>query len=226
MPGSCRRHPSPHDNQDRPHPTGFPTGQAARLCYSVPTLRRPVTPQVASTQGNMLLTNHLRINCRFTPPQRKPSSTGKTSPVTTTKIRSHHSSTPARTGPSQESCRPLTQPSRHGIAHKFIPSIFSGAQFGRYVVTRFLADAYFHGHRPTVPIKPPNYNPLLRLLSRTPGSSLVAPHAYHSMPTSATHTRHIQSLMQFALVALQHLTAHPSPRIQYNTRCPGHTPLS
>lgn len=36
----------------------------------------------------------------------------------------------------------------------FIPSIFSNVRFGRYVVTRFLADANFHGHRPTVTIKP------------------------------------------------------------------------
>lgn len=35
-----------------------------------------------------------------------------------------------------------------------MPSIFSNARFGRYVVTRFLADANFHGHRPTVAIKP------------------------------------------------------------------------
>ena len=30
------------------------------------------------------------------------------------------------------------------------PSIFRAAEFGRYVVTRFLADADFYGHRPTV----------------------------------------------------------------------------
>jgi len=36
----------------------------------------------------------------------------------------------------------------------YIPSIFSNVRFGRYVVTRFLADANFHGHRPTVSIKP------------------------------------------------------------------------
>jgi len=36
----------------------------------------------------------------------------------------------------------------------YIPSIFSNVRFGRYVVTRFLADANFHGHRPTVTIKP------------------------------------------------------------------------
>lgn len=37
------------------------------------------------------------------------------------------------------------------------PSIFSSARFGRYVLTRFLADANFHGHRPTVTIRPPDY---------------------------------------------------------------------
>lgn len=30
------------------------------------------------------------------------------------------------------------------------PSIFGAAEFDRYVVTRFLADADFYGHRPTV----------------------------------------------------------------------------
>lgn len=34
------------------------------------------------------------------------------------------------------------------------PSIFGAPRFGRYVVTRFLADADLHGHRPTVPIAP------------------------------------------------------------------------
>lgn len=34
------------------------------------------------------------------------------------------------------------------------PSIFGAPRFGRYVATRFLADADLHGHRPTVPIAP------------------------------------------------------------------------
>jgi len=34
------------------------------------------------------------------------------------------------------------------------PSIFGAPRFGGYVVTRFLADADLHGHRPTVPIAP------------------------------------------------------------------------
>lgn len=34
------------------------------------------------------------------------------------------------------------------------PSIFGAPRFGRYVATRFLADADLHGHRPAVPIAP------------------------------------------------------------------------
>jgi len=34
------------------------------------------------------------------------------------------------------------------------PSIFGAPRFGGYVITRFLADADLHGHRPTVPIAP------------------------------------------------------------------------
>jgi len=34
------------------------------------------------------------------------------------------------------------------------PSIFGAPRFGGYVLTRFLADADLHGHRPTVPIAP------------------------------------------------------------------------
>lgn len=42
----------------------------------------------------------------------------------------------------------------HKASHRSkIPSIFSNVRFGRYVVTRFLADTNFHGHRPTVSIK-------------------------------------------------------------------------
>lgn len=41
----------------------------------------------------------------------------------------------------------------------------------------------------------PITSPLLRLLSSASGSSLIAPHAYHSMPTNGCHIRHIQSLM-------------------------------
>ena len=40
--------------------------------------------------------------------------------------------------------------SRRGSA----PSIFGAPRFGRYVATRFLADADLHGHRPTVLIAP------------------------------------------------------------------------
>ena len=40
--------------------------------------------------------------------------------------------------------------SRHGSA----PSIFGAPRFGRYVATRFLADADLHGHRPAVPTAP------------------------------------------------------------------------
>jgi len=43
------------------------------------------------------------------------------------------------------------------------PSIFGTPRFGRYVVTRFLADADLHGHRPTVTIAPAPSLPVLRL---------------------------------------------------------------
>lgn len=42
------------------------------------------------------------------------------------------------------------------------PSIFGAPRFGRYVITRFLADADLHGHRPTVAIAPAPSLPVLR----------------------------------------------------------------
>jgi len=75
------------------------------------------------------------------------------------------------------------------VTHSSIPSIFRRARFGRYVATRFLADTNLHGHRPTVITTPPRSRPSLRPLIPTPGSSLVAHHAYHSMPTSNSLTK-------------------------------------
>lgn len=66
------------------------------------------------------------------------------------------------------------------------PSIFRAAEFGRYVVTRFLADADFYGHRPTVCIQPhPSWVlcALLGLLIPAVGSSLFAGPAYQGRPT-------------------------------------------
>lgn len=48
------------------------------------------------------------------------------------------------------------------------PSIFGAPRFGRYVATRFLADADLHGHRPTVPIAPAPSLPVLRLAAYPP----------------------------------------------------------
>jgi len=38
--------------------------------------------------------------------------------------------------------------------YRSAPSIFGAPRFGRYVITRFLADADLHGHRPAVPTAP------------------------------------------------------------------------
>lgn len=82
--------------------------------------------------------------------------------ATTTKICSQNPSTCAHAHPSQESCCPLTRQCLRGFGlSNSIPSIFLEAQFGRYVVTRFLADANLHGHRPTVKIRLSSYHPLL-----------------------------------------------------------------
>jgi len=56
----------------------------------------------------------------------------------------------------QNDAAPLQVKTTAGSVTGSIPSIFSSARFGRYVVTRFLADANLHGHRPTVTIKPPD----------------------------------------------------------------------
>jgi len=48
------------------------------------------------------------------------------------------------------------------------PSIFGAPRFGRYVVTRFLADADLHDHRPTVPIAPAPSLPVLPLAAYPP----------------------------------------------------------
>lgn len=48
------------------------------------------------------------------------------------------------------------------------PSIFGAPRFGRYVVTRFLADADLHGHRPAVPTAPAPSLPVLPLATYPP----------------------------------------------------------
>lgn len=61
------------------------------------------------------------------------------------------------------------------------PSIFRTAEFGRYVVTRFLADSNFYGHRPTVYIQLLLYwfrCTSMRLLIPPIGSSLFANPTY------------------------------------------------
>lgn len=70
------------------------------------------------------------------------------------------------------------------------PSIFGAPEFGRYVATRFLADADLYGHRPAVPTRaPPSWSLCAapRRLIRAPGSSLFAGPAYHSRPTRRPH---------------------------------------
>jgi len=130
----------------------------------------PLCPEAAHpsqssrlTESNILLSKHLRMHRRFTPANREPSSTNANLFLATpTKICPHCPSTRAHTRPSQEQCRPLTAPSFASLGQSnSIPSIFLEAQFGRYVITRFLADANLHGHRPTVSIRLPSYNPLL-----------------------------------------------------------------
>lgn len=55
------------------------------------------------------------------------------------------------------------------------PSIFRAAEFGRYVITRFLEDVYFYDHLPTVYIQLHLYwfqCTFLRLFISAIGSSL------------------------------------------------------
>lgn len=72
------------------------------------------------------------------------------------------------------------------------PSIFGAAEFGRYVATRFLADADLYGHRPTVWTQPrPSWflcAPLRHLIPAA-GSSLFAGPAYQSRPTRRPQLR-------------------------------------
>lgn len=62
-------------------------------------------------------------------------------------------------------------------------SIFGTIPFGRYLVTHFLADIYFHNHRPTVHMEQTPYNQLrsLRHLISVPGSSQITTSAYQTM---------------------------------------------
>lgn len=88
------------------------------------------------------------------------------------------------------------------------PSIFGASEFGRYVVTRFLADAYFYGHRPTVPIQTPPSWALcasFRLLIPASGSSLFAYPAYQNRPTRALQSRSTTLLKLVVLVHIRSL---------------------
>jgi len=114
--------------------------------------------QVTPKHINILLSKYLRIHNRFTPIPGKPSSYTQIhfcyyyqdlliSPLHTRSRKSFNRII-------SPSYLILTLKSKRPRAANYIPSIFSKARFGRYVVTRFLADANFHGHRPTVSIKP------------------------------------------------------------------------
>lgn len=113
--------------------------------------------------------------------------------ATPTKICTAESSTLAHASASSLSARPpttilLCRESGVGVA----PSIFGTAEFGRYVATRFLADADFYGHRPTVKIQlSPSWFlcPDLWPLIPAVGSSLFANPAYQDQPTSDIQRR-------------------------------------
>jgi muconolactone delta-isomerase len=67
--------------------------------------------------------------------------------ATTSKICSHGTSSIAHAKPSQP---PWCLPTVKVSGPTWPPSILARRKFDRYVVTRFLADSDFHGHRPTV----------------------------------------------------------------------------
>jgi len=112
--------------------------------------------RVASQGTHAPLSRPLRIHSRFTPLTRKPSSRASTlrlllprsapraPPHTLARVLQQDNGAPLQNIPDAS----------HASAANSFPSIFSNARFGRYVATRFLADANLHGHRPTVTISP------------------------------------------------------------------------
>lgn len=68
--------------------------------------------------------------------------------ATTSKICSGNPSTPSPPGPSLLS--PCQSTNLQASPATSPPSILVYPKFDRYVITRFLADSNFHGHRPTV----------------------------------------------------------------------------
>lgn len=74
--------------------------------------------------------------------------------ATTAKICAAGRSTRARARPSQRPTRPPTFLLTKASAGARSPSICRAAEFGGYVVTRFLPDDNFHAYRPTVQIRP------------------------------------------------------------------------
>lgn len=103
--------------------------------------------------------------------------------ATTSKICAVAASTADRSPPSAAATRPPTYKS--ASANTSSPSIFGPAEFHRYVATRFLPDADFHGHRPIVFI---HLNPfvccVVWCLIVLPGSFLFASPAYQKSPTT------------------------------------------
>jgi len=156
------QNPSPHDNPD-------PRAAAVQLCSSEPLPRLPVTVQVAPQSTNAVVSNRLRIHSRFTPAH-----AGNPHPPLTQihscyyyqDLHMQPLHTRSRTSFYRTAPPSYLTPAKAASLASSIPSIFSSIRFGRYVVTRFLADANFHGHRPTVSIKPPDsHNPRLDSLS-------------------------------------------------------------
>ena len=99
---------------------------------------------------------------------------------------------------AQRPPRPPTQPNTELVGlvmyklYPLAPSIFRASPFGRWVVTRSLADSDFHGHRPAVFM---NQHLLWVLGERilwhfntTFGSSRIAKPAYPVWPTSNRHS--------------------------------------
>lgn len=98
------------------------------------------------------------------------------------------------------------------------PSIFRAPQFGRYVVTRFLAAANLHGHRPAVNIATTRSLPVLRPATYPP--MRFAPPCGPCLPRAAhwrapeMHDAHAVTPTRSEFVGVAHIlyTASSCPR--------------
>lgn len=88
-------------------------------------------------------------------------------------------------------CTSAPLPINHASAVALAPSIFGAAEFHRYVATRFLPDADFHGHRPIVLIHlhPSRLCHDIWCLIAMQGSFLFASPAYQNSPTTLAQVR-------------------------------------